>query len=599
MDPGEDDFPKLHAQHNGERYLTPVDLAARPVKLKRVLLVGSCLAGVLHSNIDCPCDFVLSNNLGRLPEHPPQPIGSYDFQIVQVPLRFVMTDAALWGPSFLDDVAYEVAFEEALQRLRQLLSVALGWNAQHGIPTFCSNFLVPQQNPMGRLMPRYELRNPVYFVEQLNLYLAKELKAYRNVYLLDVEGLSAVFGKKNIQDDAVEVLAHGGLLGDFAYERDMERTEAIAPMTEHYDLRQKEFASAVWRHAEAMYKTLVQEDAVKLVIVDLDNTLWRGVIGEGEEIDGLTNEGWPLGLTEALAYLRKRGVVLAIASQNEESKIRAVWPQIMHDKISIDDFAVIKINWKPKVDNIEEILRVVNVLPRHTVFIDDNPVERARVQSVFPEMRVLGRYPYYLKRILLWSPETQVPFITAESSTRSEAIRSQVVREDARLHMTREEFLATLNVKVETAEVRSLEDANFPRAFELVNKTNQFNTTGKRWSREECEELFRSGSGFLVFKVADRFSDYGLVGCAIVSSDTILQFVMSCRVLGLDVERTVVTEIIARMQARGAKLIHGNLVETPDNFPCRDLYRNCGFAQNSGVWTKSLSTNEAASRLAG
>ena len=279
--------------------------------------------------------------------------------------------------------------------------------------------------------------------------------------------------------------------GNFAYTRDLERTEPVGRMTEHYRLFRDGFIAAVWHHVEAMYKTLRQEDPVKLVIVDLDNTLWRGVIAEGDEIDGLTTEGWPLGLMEALVYLKKRGIILAIASQNEDSKIRALWPQVMHGKMAIDDFAVVKINWQPKVENIDEILKVVNVLPRHAVFIDDSPVERFSVQSAFPDMRVLGKYPYYLKRVLLWSPETQVPSITAESAQRSEMIQSQLVRESARREMSRDEFLSTLQVKVDTVEVASLEHASFPRVFELINKTNQFNTTGKRWSRENARNILR------------------------------------------------------------------------------------------------------------
>lgn len=599
MDLGEDEFPGLYAGHNGERYLTPVELTVRAVKPKRVLVVGSCLAEFWLSKIDCPCDFVLANNLSRLPEQPPQPIRAYDLQIVQVPLRFIMADDALWAPSFLDDLAFEKAFEDALQKLRHTVTVILGWNARHNILTFCANFLVPQQNPMGRFAPRYDLRNPVYFVEQLNLYLAKEIKAYRNVYLLDIDGLSSVFGKKNVQDDAVEILAHGALLGDFAYERDMERIEPIGRMSEHYGLFREGFIAAVWHYVEAMYKTLHQEDPVKLVIVDLDNTLWRGIIAEGGEIDGLTNEGWPLGLMEALVYLKKRGIILAIASQNEESKIRALWPQLMHGKVAIDDFAVVKINWRPKVDNIDEILKVVNILPRHTVFIDDSPVERSRVQSLFPEMRVLGKYPYYLKRVLLWSPETQVVSITAESAKRSEMVQSQVVRENARREMSRDDFLATLGIKIEITELTSLEDASFSRAFELINKTNQFNTTGKRWSREECGEYLKDGKSLVAFKVKDRFSDYGVVGCAMVAADVIEQFVMSCRVIGLDIENAVISQIVERMKGRGARQVSAYLVETKDNFPCRDLYKKLGFRQAGDIWVMPLPANVTVQHQAG
>jgi len=594
MDPGADDFPSLYKEHNGERYLTPTDLCARSSKPKRILLVGSCLAETWVPKSTCPCDFVLANNLSHLPEQPPNPIESYDLQIVQLSLRFIMTDNALWNASFLDELAPEQAFEEALQRLHQSLKVILGWNSTHNVLTFCSNFLVPQQNPMGRFAPRYDLRNPVYFVEQLNQYLVKELREYRNVFLLDVDGISSVFGKKNIQDDAMDILAHGSLLSNFAYERDMQRIEPVPRLTEHYAHFRDGYIAAVWRNVLAMYKTLNQEDGVKLVIVDLDNTLWRGVVAEGEEIDGQTNEGWPLGLMEALIYLKKRGIVLAIASQNEESKIRALWPQMMHGKVEIDDFAVVKINWRPKVENIEEILKVVNVAPRHTVFIDDSPVERSRVQSVFPEIRVLGKYPYYLRRVLLWSPETQVPWVTPESAKRSEMIQSQVVRETARQGMSRESFLATLAIELETSEMSSVDDEKFPRALELLNKTNQFNTTGKRWNREECDARFKQGTVFTVFHVKDRFASYGLVGCVVLSGEVIEQFVMSCRVIGMDVEDAVLSKILERIRANGGNVVTAKLVETKDNFPCRDLYLKCGFHQMGQLWQKSVAPEGVA-----
>jgi FkbH-like protein len=599
MSPIVDDFPSIYSQHNGEYFLTPTDLSEQPTKPKRVLVVGSCLAEAWKSAIDCPCDFVLTNNVSVFPENPPAPIEHYDLQLVQLPLRSIMPDATLWGLSFRDLASHEKAFEDSLQRLRHYLRTCLGWNTKHKILTFCVNFLVPQQNPMGRFAPRYDLRNPVFFVEQLNFHLAEELKNYGNVQFLDINEISSSFGKKFIQDDSVEVMSHGAVLGDFGYARDIDRFEPILRMTQHYKLCRESFLSAVWHQAASMYKTLRQDDAVKLVIVDLDNTLWRGVIAEGAELDGFTNEGWPLGVVEALAYLKKRGVILAIASQNNESTIRALWPQIFHGRFALEDFAIVRINWSPKIDNIDEILACANVLPRHTVFIDDNPVERSRVQSMFPDMRVLGKYPYYLKRILLWSPELQIPIITEESAIRTELVRAQVTRRHMRQEMSREEFLISLDIKVDTTEVLSADHPDFPRALELINKTNQFNTSGRRWTREECEEHFRRRNGIFVFSVKDRLSDYGVVGCAIVSLNHIQQFVMSCRVIGLDIEKTVISVLEARIAAVGGKEIYAHLVETKDNFPCRDLFGRCGFKLVDGIWVKTLLAGEAFQAHAG
>ena len=115
------------------------------------------------------------------------------------------------------------------------------------------------------------------------------------------------------QDDGVWALSHGGVLGDFDYWYDLGRITPPGSMRDHYELRASELIHTVTHELEAMYRTARQVDAVKLVIVDLDDTLWRGVFAEG---DRGTQEGWPLGLTEALAFLKRRGIVLAICSKN-------------------------------------------------------------------------------------------------------------------------------------------------------------------------------------------------------------------------------------------------------------------------------------------
>src|ERR1700678_1305369 len=135
-------------------------------------------------------------------------------------------------------------------------------------------------------------------------------------------------------------------------------------------------------------------------------------------------EGWPLGVIEALQFLKKRGVLLAIVSRNDEARIVQVWDSIMPGRLRLDDFAIRKINWRPKVENLEDIIREVNILPRGVVFIDDNPVERAGVKAALPEVRVLGAHPYLIRRILLWAPEMQVGVVTEESARRTEMVQA-------------------------------------------------------------------------------------------------------------------------------------------------------------------------------
>jgi FkbH-like protein len=235
-------------------------------------------------------------------------------------------------------------------------------------------------------------------------------------------------------------------------------------------------------------------------------------------------------------------------------------------------------------------MKEVNVLPQNVVFIDDNPAERAAVQARFPDMRVLGSQLYHIRRILLWSAETQVPFVTSESARRTEMIQGQKERETARKQLSREDFLRSLQLKVAMRKVASAGDPLFPRAFELLNKTNQFNTTGRRWAHDECARFLSEGVVFHAFEVQDRYSQYGIVGVVVVAGAVVEQFVMSCRVLGMDVEIAVLARLWAESRERGAGSMTANAVETKFNFPCRDLFERCGWRRVDGVWTTAEDT---------
>jgi FkbH-like protein len=177
----------------------------------------------------------------------------------------------------------------------------------------------------------------------------------------------------------------------------------------------------------------------------------------------------------------------------------------------------------------------------------------------------------------LWAPETQVAAITAESAARTEMVQKQVERETQKKRLSREDFLASLEVRASLGEIASTSDARFARALELINKTNQFNTTGKRWTQQELAAFFRDGGRCFVLDVTDRFTAYGIVGVLLVAGNEIAQFVMSCRVVGMDVEIAAVAGVLQAMAARGASEIRAPLVPTSANLLCRDLWKRCGF----------------------
>ena len=576
-------------QHNGVGFLVPGDLAKSDIGPRRVALVGSCFLSAwnIHGRHakTCTFDVFTVNHGANLPDRASgdSQADDYDFQIIQLPMRSFLPDGTLSLLAYGDLAGHEAAFEAARGKLAFLLKTRMKWNIGGGLLTFITNFPVPQRNMMGALFPRYDIRNPEHFVHKLNEALETMVRSYGNAYVLDVDRICASYGRRYIQDDIVATVTHNSILG--LEPPNLGRMERMGAMGEHYDVEWPKFlADSIWAEATAMFRTVRQADSVKMVILDLDDTLWHGVSGDTQDVGGHMLAGWPSGLAEALLYLKKRGVLLAIVSKNDETRVRAIWPKIFQRSLDLEDFAAIRINWRPKAENIREILGMVNLLPRNVVFIDDNPGERAAVGLEFPDIRVLGRHPYYFRRVLLWSAETQNAAVSHESGSRTEMVQAQMLREDARQELSREAFLAAAAPRVEIGWITGTGDARFGRVLELVNKTNQFNTTGVRRSREELELFFAEGGRVLAFDVTDRFTAYGLVGAVLVKYASIEQWVMSCRVLGLEVELAVMSDLLHQLQEEGYRQVSGLLVETEVNAPCRDLFARCDFRNRQGVW---------------
>ena len=578
-----------------EVYRCPQDLAVTALTLRRVLVIGSCLVMewpdfIKTATPGCPCDYLVFNNVAQLPPNPPQPADAYDFQLVQIPLRSVLPDGTFFQLSYGNLEGYENLFEMAKRRLSQFLEAAMRWNVEYGILTFVFNFQLPQQNPMGRLLPRYDLRNFVYFIEGLNKHLDAETRRFNNAYIFDHDQIMATYGRKYFQDDSIWQSNHSSAIIDLDLHYDRERLEGAYSASIYLQSKVPDYVRYEWAEILAMYKTIRQIDMIKLVIVDIDDTLWRGVAAEQSESElGLEAlEGWPLGLAEALGHLKRRGIVLAIASKNDESRITQILSRSYGRRLSAEDFAIRKINWQPKADSVEEILHELNLLPRNVLFIDDDPGERAAVKAAFPEIRVLGPNPLLWRRILLWSGETQVASITAESAVRTEMVHAQIERETQRQRMSREEFLASLALVVNLIDITDIDHPGFPRALELINKTNQFNTTGRRWTKQECIPAFATGTRFIAFDVEDRFTGYGIVGVVVVRGSHIAQFVMSCRVIGMEIEIAALSEILRAAHEGGFGNATASLVETELNLLCRGLYARCGFSRDGDQWTRAL-----------
>jgi FkbH-like protein len=586
---GPTDFPdSLFAHHNGPRYRTPVDLQVTPDSGGRYLVIGGCLAQPFPEmgarlNPAMQGDFLLLNNLDVLPPIAAERAAAYDFQIVHLPLRTILGSAYFRLPDEL--AAHEEFLRETEEYVERYLANALRLNEERKLTSFVLGFLVPQQNPLGRFQPRYDLRNVVHFIERLNVFLAAQLAKRENTWFVDLDQISSGIGKRLCQDDMVWSYTHGTTLSDGDHDHDLQRLHAPSPMQDHYAQKWVEFFEATLHEVFAMARTLRGSDPVKLVVVDLDDTLWRGVAAEGTL--GIL-EGWPLGFIEALLILKRRGILLGIVSKNDENFIRAHWERIVQGQISLDDFAAFRINFRSKVVNLASILAELNLRPQNVIMIDDHPAERAAVQAAMPKVRVLGQHPYYLKRVLLWAAETQSSTISAESSLRTQMVQAQVRRESSRRALAPAQFLATLELEATIARLESTGDLEMSRALELLNKTNQFNTTGERHTLESCHRRFVAGHVLYVLHAQDRFTRYGLVGAAWCEQGCIEQLVMSCRVLGLGLEDAFLAHIAPAAVGAGGP-VRGRLRHTGANVACRSFYSGNGFMQTEdpALWVGS------------
>ncbi len=331
----------------------------------------------------------------------------------------------------------------------------------------------------------------------------------------------------------------------------------------------------------------------KLIVLDLDDTLWGGLVGElGWE--NLTLGGHdPIGeafvdLQRALQTLRRRGVLLAIASKNEESvaleAMRRHPEMILHP----EDFVAWRINWRDKAANIEEMVRELNLALDAVVFIDDSPAERARVREALPEVMV----PEWPEQKMLRPAALQslrcfdTPAVSAEDRARSTMYAADRRRTEARTVGSLDDWLRTLALRV---NVTPLVAGDLKRIVQLLNKTNQMNLRTRRTTDADLMAWTANGPRQVwAFRVRDRFGDAGLVGVAsaerLGEETHVTDFVLSCRVLGRDIERVMVRTIVDHARDAGARTVVAEYLPTPRNAPALQFWQRSGFTRDGEVF---------------
>ncbi|MEO8514077.1 MAG: HAD-IIIC family phosphatase [Ignavibacteria bacterium] len=337
--------------------------------------------------------------------------------------------------------------------------------------------------------------------------------------------------------------------------------------------------------------------AKKCLILDLDNTMWGGIIGD----DGVENiQIGELGIGKAFTelqlwakQLKQRGIILAVCSKNDHDVARSAFDNHPDMVLKYEDFAVFQANWDNKAENIKQIQEFLNIGFDSMVFLDDNPFERNLVKSFLPEVTIPdlpedpAEYLNYLSKLNLFETSSY----SEEDSGRSDQYRVEFERSLVKKAFTNEdEYLESLEM---VSECKSFDVYSIPRVSQLTQRSNQFNLRTQRYSESDVKNIAESNDYItLSFTLEDKFGHYGLISLVILKKEKeslfIDTWIMSCRVLKRTMENFVLNSIVEAAKSNGFSKLVGEFIPTAKNKMVKDHYKNFGFGESDGKFIMDL-----------
>lgn len=483
---------------------------------------------------------------------------------------------------------------EALSHLRGLLS-ALRAQAP-AADVLLHTFALPDHSPHAILDVKTRGGQREWYEALNHALLTLVQDEFPQIHLLDRERIEARHGKSRVRDERMWYLAG------------LPFSESFLPVLTAEHLR-------FIRPLKGMTR--------KCLVLDLDNTLWGGVLGEdgpeGIRLGGTAAPGNAfLDFQSALLDLHRRGVLLALCSKNNEED---VWPVIEgHPGMALrrEHFAAARINWQDKAANIQEIAHELNLGLDSLVFLDDNPAERALVRERVPQVLTveMPRDPAHYRRCLLDLDVFETLALTHEDRERGRLYAEQASRKAFEAEAKRGQatpggtgatdvhaYLADLQMHV---RIEAARPGMLARIAQLINKTNQFNLTTRRYTQAQVEAMASEPErwGLFAVQVSDRFGDSGLTGVALIEKQAetgcqvweIDSLLLSCRVLGRGVEAALGVFLRQAARAGGASRLRGRFYPTPKNGPAAHYYASEGYSLMDGqegegsVWEIDLDT---------
>lgn len=397
---------------------------------------------------------------------------------------------------------------------------------------------------------------------KLNYLLTQGCQEAKNTFLIDLDALQTALGRSTFADPKLYYVAK------------MPISLAALPAA-------AKLVVDVVRSLQGVVK--------KCLVLDLDNTLWGGVIGD----DGLSGiQIGELGTGHAfsdfqkwLKELKNRGILLTVCSKNNEDTAKEPFEKHPEMVLRLEDFSMFVANWEDKARNIRTIQQALNIGMDSMVFLDDNPFERELVRTMIPEITVPelpedpALYLQYLRGLDL--------FETA-SYSREDAGRTEQYREKAQraafeaAFQSYDDYLEALQMRASAA---AFDPFHYPRIAQLTQRSNQFNLRTVRYTEAEIEALAQDDSRIgLYFTLKDKFGDHGLISVVVLEKqpeDTLFisEWLMSCRVLKRGMEEFIVDKILSVAAQQGFRRVVGEYIPTPKNAMVKDLYEQLGFAR--------------------
>lgn len=454
----------------------------------------------------------------------------------------------------------DAAFEQEVSRFRVI------WNKlAERFPTCTviqNNFDLPAQRPLGNLEAGSH-SGRVAFINRLNLEFARSAASNPRLFIHDIQSLSAELGSEKWCDP------------NYWF---------------GYKLATTPYASVAIGSNLSNLVAAIYGRTRKCLVLDLDNTLWGGVVGD----DGVANLilGTETAVAESfLAFqqyakdLKARGILLAVCSKNTES---VALEGLRHPDgvLRPEDFAVIKANWSPKHENIRQIAEHLNIGLDSLVFVDDNPVERDMVRQYLPDVFVpeVGADPTQFPVILERSGCFEVPSISDDDLERTRYYEGNQARQE--LEAAFGDYGVFLDSLAMEAEIKPFSPVYLDRITQLTNKSNQFNLTTRRYTRAEIENIAGDSRYIPLYgRLKDKFGDNGLVTVVLGeiqgSTLTIVLWLMSCRVLKRGMEDAMLDTLVHHSKCRQVETILGRYLPTAKNGMVKDFYREMGFEKVS------------------